>query len=562
MKKRMLALALAITMAATVIAGCGNSADGPSASSTAQNEAGTTGVSEPGQFPIVPEKITLTAIVRDTAYIGPLSSNTFAQLYEDKTNIHVEYQEVPDSGMKERVSLLLASNEVPDMFLTSTITPADNILYGTQGTFIPLNDYIEKYGMEFKKITEQNPDMLKSISAADGNIYGLPNINAAFHTFYFFKSWINQQWLDKLGLKMPQTTTEFENVLKAFKENDANGDGANDEIPMMGAASKESVYNYVYPFLLNSFVYFDNTHLSLENGKVTFVSNTDAFKKGITWIRSLFAQGLIDETSLTQTADQYKQVGTDPKGARIGVATAPYWWVFADYDANSPDKRSQQYTALANLKGPDGVSYAPLTGTGIMPSSFAITSKCKNPEAAFRWADGLFSDEMTLISQQGKEGVDWDKPGQGALGIDGKPALYKIYTKTDEETSKENNWMANIILANRNSTFRLGMETNMNDPEIKWNQDVRLYNETRDKYYVNQADDKRFPDVALTPEESTELAMLRTQINDYADEQIVLFLIGKKDIEKDWDSYIKQYDKLNLKRYLEVLQTAYDRQYK
>ncbi len=65
----------------------------------------------------------------------------------------------------------------------------------------------------------------------------------------------------------------------------------------------------------------------------------------------------------------------------------------------------------------------------------------------------------------------------------------------------------------------------------------------------------------LTREESAEVSNIRTMINDYVEENQAVFCLGTRDIDKEWDSYIKEFSTLGLNRMLEIYQTAYDRQY-
>ena len=66
----------------------------------------------------------------------------------------------------------------------------------------------------------------------EGRIYMTPNmIDYTRHG-----AMIRQDWLDKLGLKMPVTQEEFVDVLRAFKTQDPNGNGQADEIPTGGRA--------------------------------------------------------------------------------------------------------------------------------------------------------------------------------------------------------------------------------------------------------------------------------------------------------------------------------------
>nr|WP_256719746.1 extracellular solute-binding protein [Paenibacillus glucanolyticus] len=96
------------------------------------------------------------------------------------------------------------------------ISPAQQMIYSTQGAFLPLNELIEKQGTNTKKMFQDNPEIQSTITAVDGNIY---------HCSMSKKMWIYEPWLKKLNLDMPETTDELYEVLKAFKKNDPNGNG-------------------------------------------------------------------------------------------------------------------------------------------------------------------------------------------------------------------------------------------------------------------------------------------------------------------------------------------------
>ena len=566
MKKRALILLLCVSMVLSVAAGCGAGKDSNTTGTKGKNKSAKSEkeknkilseMSRPGEFPITKEKVSFDVVIPDVTYIGDLNKNTFGKWYEKKTNVHINYTEIPDNAIAEKVNILLGSNELPDMFVS---TAQDVPLYGSRGVFLALNDLIDQYGVETKKVFEENEELPDSIKAVDGNIYALPNINACFHCMHNMKAWINQKWLDAVGLSYPNTTEEFEEVLKAFKEKDPNGNGKKDEIPMMGAQNDQY---QIFPFLLNSFTYFvDNTYYFLnENKKIEFVANSKEVKEGLKWVKSLIDQGLIDPTSLTQTQEQLKQIGTDPNAVLIGVAPALTWWGAVGQDQETSDQRSRDYVGLSPLKGPKGVRYAPLTGSAVIPDTLVITNACQFPEIAFRWADGLYSNEVTLRSQVGEEGVNWEKPEEGSKGINGKPAMYIQKQLTDDEMMKANSRMDNIMLANRTSDFRLAEKADYSDPETQWQTEPRLFNVT-EKYYVPYAaDEKLVPTLAFTEEEDRKRALYQTQINDHVKESIVAFLTGNKDLDKDWDAYVRELDNLNLKDFLKILQTAYDRQY-
>ena len=61
------------------------------------------------------------------------------------------------------------------------ISPTEQQKLGKQGVYLPLNDLIDKYGLNIKKRMEEIPSYKKSVTAPDGNIYALPWINDCYH---------------------------------------------------------------------------------------------------------------------------------------------------------------------------------------------------------------------------------------------------------------------------------------------------------------------------------------------------------------------------------------------
>lgn len=510
-------------------------------------------------FPLSKEPKEVRIATVQTTYYGDVPELYFTKWYEQQSGVKVKWDLIPEASIKEKVSLMMANvDDLPDAMMGLNFTAADQVNYGSQGIFVPLQDYIAK--SKFVKGAYSEKD-LKAITAPDGNIYALAGVNECYHCRYPGKAFINQKWLDNLGLKYPETTEDFYNVLKAFKEKDANGNGdPNDEIPMMGFT--DGWCSKVYDFLLGSFVYNDfDARLALKDGKITFVANTEDYKEGLKYIRKLVAEGLIDPVSLTQTGDQCKTIAGDPKTVKVGCVTTATWWSAFGEDVADPLKRSQEYVALSPLKGPKGVRNANTVPSGLAAGKFVITDKAKDPELLFRWADGLMSQEATMISSWGEPGKGWLLPTEGAKGINEKPALYQIPPSEGESADKiRTDWMPNVCLANRTSDFRLGQQLPADAEKAKWDSEPRLFRETK-KYYEPFHSDESIPSLMFLPEEAEERARLEAQIKNYTDEQLVNFLAGNRDVDADWDAYVAEFDQLELKHYIEILQKAYDRQY-
>ena len=541
--KRIFSSVLCALLAASVLASCGNGGSSSGATS------GVT-MSANGEYPIVSEKVTYTVMAPQTNYILDLQTNAYTQWLEEKTNVHIDYETVPEAALTEKVNLSLASSEIPDAYLSCNLDSASQVKYGKEGVFIDLAPLIEKYGYEIPKAYEANSLLPGAVTTPDGEIYALAGINECYHCLYCGRAWINQTWLDNLGLDYPETTEEFVNVLRAFKEQDANGNGdPNDEIPMLGISGMWRAS--CYDFLLGSFVYNDFTdRLSVENGTVNYVANTEEFREGLRFIRSLIEEELIDPVSLTITEDE-AHVLTGGDVATVGVATGMAYW-------NVLSANDEEYIGLSPLEGPNGVRNAFVRATGIVAGQFAITNKAENPEILFRWADAQFSEEATYFSSWGPEGEGWEKAPEGTLGINGKQALYTVLdgvNNTGADTV-QNLAMPNIALANRTSDFRLGQAVGGDDKS-----EERLY-EAASKYYYPYAKEQTYPLMVMSAEDSAVVNEYKTAINAYVDEMITGFLAGTYDLDKDWDSYLAEFDALGLEDYLKVLQSAYDKVYK
>ena len=140
-----------------------------------------------------------------------------------------------------------------------------------------MDDLIENYTTNAKKYLAEREDIRKIITYTDGHIYSLPSIDESLSTRIPGMLIVNQTWLDRVGLEHPTTVDEFYNMLKTFKEKDANGNGvAGDEIclSLRQFASPNTID--ANKSLTNLFGFFgvvdDNSHIMIKDDKeVVFV---------------------------------------------------------------------------------------------------------------------------------------------------------------------------------------------------------------------------------------------------------------------------------------------------
>lgn len=282
---------VAVVLTGTLLAACGDKTEpggGKSDNSTNINVSG---------MPIAKEKINLTGFAGKFFASADWSNLKLWQEYEKMTNVHIDWETVQVETLAEKRNIILASGDYPDLFYASAFPKSDLIKYGSEGIFIKLNDLIDKYAPNFKKLMEQNPAIAKGVTMPDGNIYGFPTIfDPEFKSVLTSTPWMKKEWLDKLGLQEPKTLDEFYTVLKAIKEKDPNGNGKADEIPY-GAIGIGGMINFISgSFGLNNHG-TGNAYVDLDpkTNNLRFVPTAPRYKEVLEYVSKLYKDGLLDK---------------------------------------------------------------------------------------------------------------------------------------------------------------------------------------------------------------------------------------------------------------------------
>lgn len=85
-------------------------------------------------------------------FVENYETNDFTKWYEEKTNIHVEWEAVPSSAAKEKLQVKLATADLPDIFMNTGLTESQMVMFGAQGVFVPLNGLTAKYAPNVKNM--------------------------------------------------------------------------------------------------------------------------------------------------------------------------------------------------------------------------------------------------------------------------------------------------------------------------------------------------------------------------------------------------------------------------
>ena len=476
---------------------------------------------------------------------------------EEMTGINLDFVTVPNDGAHDKLTLMLASGDYPEILMGAAFSNAELVKYGTQEEIlIPLNDLIDEYAVNLKERWAENPAYKNQMTTPDGNIYGIPSADSGMtgHGAMPVKLWMNMDWLDTLGLSVPTTTDEFRDVLMAFKTGDPNGNGIADEIPLTGAINTWCGDPYLA--LLNAFTYYYPYNLlQLKDDTFTLTANTEGMKEGLKYIAGLYADGLIDPAAFTQNEQQMAAIGNNADIAIGGAATCGHLAMFVDINNV---ERAAQYDNLLPLIGSNGYQGAPYDYDVMLSgASFAITDNCENPDRAIQLADIFCTMDWAIRNSVGPQGVAWDIADEGAFGMDGvTPAEYKYlpnYLATSVESRNDQwGWAMRLVEPNFKGLFQVVGD--VNDPT---NYEARLYQATI-KFLPYRADVQQVPPFFLDADDSAKINQIQTPLQDYVKTAIVEFITGKMDVDADWQTYLDGLESLNFQEYLELNQKAYD----
>jgi len=371
---------------------------------------------------------------------------------------------------------------------------------------------------------------------------------------------INVEWLNKLGLQMPTTIDELYDVLVAFRDQDPNGNGKKDEIPMMGRTG--IIGAGIDPYIINAFIqYYPGKHVFVENGKVCGWADQDEYREALKFINKLVTDGLLSPLAFTASRAEVQRMISPLRSKRepytVGVVCA---WIGGDY-LESSDAISvyEPLPALADCTGRGGYSMF------IEPKAncvYSLTRDCDNPELAWRLLDWMHSKEGYLAQRWGVEGVDWDyientpyadkAEGSGSYG---GTAKFVLYNRGDRENARWN-WVCTYVDMNN---FQMYI-----DPDSQ-----EWVNVIHKKTFANtmaQLDGKRPEEevlvLSLTAEEADTYFEFSTEANSVYTVAFKEFCLGLRDPSNDdeWNNYLEDLQACKYERWVEYGQIAYDRQ--
>ncbi len=555
--RKLTALTLALCMIAALLAGCSQKpADTPQeqipdqmpAVDTTPPEPTANALTENLTGPIVDEPITLKGMVYEhSQFNANYDDMAFWKNLSAETNINFEFERIPGQGWTEKLNLKLASGTLPDFIggNYSCVTSDDVAKYANKA-FLNFADLLADNAPNLVALMEKDPQLVKVMRGLDGGMYGFPSVWTEVEQNVGGFPMINQAWLDKLGLKMPETTEDLYNTLVAFKTKDPNGNGKTDEIPLSGMKSGD--FDAIDPILQKivsgafGFPYYFKDYIAIdENGKAYFSPATENYKEAIKYLTRLYAEGLIDQEIFTIDRPTFvakANQGRDNQTVGVGLGGIQEQNF---YGLDSID----DYVPLLPVKGPNGDQGYTNQNESYMLNTFVITTANKYPAETVRLVDRLYAPEWSLQVFEGPIGTAIQ------LSSDGK--RYEYMQPTGDLSIDQMRYQsAPVSMPYYLSDARM-TELFVPDPlmmENTWN-NCRSFLE----YLTYTANPAVWP---MSTDDAKEVAQMKVELKNYVLQMRSSWIAGKTDIDAEWDSYLSTLESMGVDKYVAYHQAAYD----
>ena len=552
MKKltKMLSLSLTLAMLIGLLAGCGG------AGGAAGNSAGLEVDPATLAFPLA-ETATITGLTNFPAGTESEPNNrTIFKRLEEQTNVHVEWKTIQSDQWGEKIVLEMSNiNTLPDFVFNAGFSDTDLLKYAKQGVIINLEEYIDKYMPNLSKVFELAPEYRTVCTDEDGHILALPWIEQLGYEKTAIQtvdnmSFINTAWLDYLGLEMPTTVDEFEDVLIAFRDNAAdlkaefNIEG--DIIPMsciMNDGDQDPC------ILINGFGegYGDpdrGRHIAVTNDKeVICVANTEGFKKGIAWLHELYAQGLIDPEAFTQEWSTYVAKG---KSGRYGVC---FSWDVANIASLEGWEPLPALTADVRNITPQNGSFT----SGFDRGRCVVTAVAENPALVCAWLDQMYAPLQSPQNNWGTYGED-DEFDIFEMGTNanGEPMLQHAPLGDASPVEVREAESVNGPLAILDSYYDVYV-TCPDDAQYRLDWIEQIYTPDMNNDYV-------FPNVFMSSDDTKRLSDLTADITKCINTAKADWVMNGF-TDADWDQLQADLDAYGLEEYLSIFQKYLDAYY-
>lgn len=523
MKRRIFAIVLAVVMMVSVFAGCGKKKNTEVTYNQGKGEI---------SYPLKTNGEQLDYFIMLSANISKMGKTMgdleFRKELSARTGINVNYITPTSAQWSDQYSLLFSSNDIPDMIYGDWRNHpnggADGVI--ELGYIMDLTPYLPDLAPHYWKRLNEDPAALRAAKSPSGKFYSFASFN---HTVPCYGAYMRADWLDELGLEVPETLDEWEVVLTAFR--DKKGADA----PLAFGWSKFYTMGvFETAFKTSSGMYLD------DNGRIAYGPATSNWKNYVLKMREWVDKGILDKNVATNEDDQLNQyIFNNETGASIG-------WLASGIGAKIKAKPEGSTFDLV------GVPY-PVMKKGDAPSRFggtkspigdnmAIAANSEYKELAMRFLDYGYSPEGDMFFNYGVEGKTY-------VVEDGVPKYTDLIMNNPDGLDIAT---ALTVYTHASGGGAYSMHNDVYLAQITMPQQIQC----TEAWATD--DSHMLPPLSLTVEEREEYAKIIAGIETYVGEVTLGYICGTKTIA-ELDAMPAKLKSMGLERAIEIYQKALDR---
>lgn len=382
MKKKWIT-ALSVTTIAAFLAACGGNADGGTADGGA--EGGT-------------KSITIMAPYIETE--PPAPDNQLELALEEATETEIDISWVPNTSYEDKMNVTLASDDLPEIMIIQAKS-GGFVKSANAGAFWELSEYLD----EFPNLAEADPNILNN-SSVNGEVYGIYRRRDVMRSAVV----IRKDWLDNLGLEVPETVEDLYEVAKAFTENDPDGNGQDDTTGLIipkwpGSINSNSPYD-----VLATWFGAPNAWGEID-GELVPSFKTDEYFETLKFLKDMVDNGYVNRDYATLAADKWNDPFVTGQGGIIIDTYSRAGSITNLLKEAYPEQYTEMIVKTGNLKSPDGELYAhPTDGySGFLAIPKTSVKTEDELKEVLGFIDRLNDQELQILMNNGIEGVNFEK---------------------------------------------------------------------------------------------------------------------------------------------------------
>lgn len=326
--------------------------------------------------------------------------NVIKKEFEKRTNTKLKVTLISNNNYNDKANVTLASGDIPDMMVVTDPFAANVLTMMGQGAFWDITPFLKDY----PNLSKYPADIWNN-TKVKGKNYMVPRVRPLDGDSFPI---IRQDWLDKVGLKAPETLDDFYNVMKAFAEKDPDGNGQKDTFGFTGSVDSTKMGNFIiFQNLFNN----ANGKWKLEDGKLLDTDLLQGTRDSLVYLNKAFSEGLIPKDfAILKTTQHEEQLKANKAGSFNNTLN----------NINNIGKDLVKVEPKATLMSPlymtspNGKKMS-IRGTGlygglVIPKKTVSEAKLKKILAMLDYGA---SPEGDMLKNYGFEGVHYKKSGCG-----------------------------------------------------------------------------------------------------------------------------------------------------